>query len=530
MAEPKSRKKKKYIRSLVSGRGRKHLEVLFDYDLWGRKVLDYTTAQDQHYEVDLYMFFPPHLGVGKASWPKDTFYEDLRPFMRFSEPRYGFKDFERRVFVRFDHYLHDFLHAKPMESASQMAAECLIFGCAFHNFAMRRVSRCVKWIQDPRRYDKGVAIAMNSSRKTFLLIARWRKLRRTFESHSDVIDDRILKEMAIVDEFCSMRVRDAIGQMLHAIQQGPEQKKLERRLYGFFRLEKRYAELQGWMWMDAQTDSTEVEEYAVHRRSLKRHVWRVLFLDTRTPSLFALKKQSGYIIAAGVAALWASVAQVMMVRQIQYGWEETENWGLGVLIMASIIAYILKDRIKDVLRDRFAGGILGRLPDRSERVWYTDADGEKVVVGDLQEVRHFLKEEEFPKNLEILREDVFGEKRHEVVVHYRKTIKLYAMALKCVPHLLRGVRDIQRLSLDRWRPHLDAIQSHVYTVEPGKKTIEKQLPGVSYVDILVSHTRVLYGQKLKPELQVIRAVLDRDGLCRVDHLATQTFNFQKDKI
>ena len=81
---------------------------------------------------------------------------------------------------------------------------------------------------------------------------------------------------------------------------------------------------------------------------------------------FFKKRQIAYMTAAGFAAIWALVANLLIWHKLKFeGYRSFFDYSDGflgfsssILVLAFICAYILKDRIKDLGRDKFQGGSL----------------------------------------------------------------------------------------------------------------------------------------------------------------------------
>lgn len=126
------------------------------------------------------------------------------------------------------------------------------------------------------------------------------------------------------------------------------------------RLERWYALKRGYTWIDENSSDGHVERYMYRRGVLKRRTWGVLYLNIRKRPLFEFQRQLGAMAAAGMAALWWVVAMYFITLRggAFLGGNATVSddfWKTnGFLIMtASMIAYVLKDRIKENGRNFF---------------------------------------------------------------------------------------------------------------------------------------------------------------------------------
>ena len=90
---------------------------------------------------------------------------------------------------------------------------------------------------------------------------------------------------------------------------------------------------------------TKDQEYLTYRTNrLKKEVQRTLYLEPESNERVELISNSAAMVAAGLAALWATTAQIPLLSG-HFG--ETTS---ALFFAVAIGAYILKDRIKEIIR------------------------------------------------------------------------------------------------------------------------------------------------------------------------------------
>ena len=104
-----------------------------------------------------------------------------------------------------------------------------------------------------------------------------------------------------------------------------------------------------------ETLETRDQEYLTYRTNrLKKEVQRTLYLEPESNERVELISNSAAMVAAGLAALWATTAQIPLLSG-HFG--ETTS---ALFFAVAIGAYILKDRIKKSFGDNYpSDGVRG---------------------------------------------------------------------------------------------------------------------------------------------------------------------------
>jgi len=93
-AKPKAKKSpKRPIEIGVHVHDRTQVETVFDYYLRrgqsaAEKLQDATNLR---YRVDAYLFYPRQFALNEHTYPKERFFADIRPLLRFREPKFSYK-------------------------------------------------------------------------------------------------------------------------------------------------------------------------------------------------------------------------------------------------------------------------------------------------------------------------------------------------------------------------------------------------------------------------------------------------------
>ena len=549
-----SETKKKYVKSSVNIHDRNQLETAFDY-----KIFDSLPKKSRKQgffrskyklQVEVYLFFPPGMGISPHTYHKQQFYEDLNPYIRLKEPRLGYKELlglkkpKQSPLQRMRIVLeqHDKLHLREQQLAG---VECSrIFACSFSAYFLKRIQRRCKKLEKAvnhsdsknrlAKIDLSLSAWEPQLRESLHVLKEWYQLycssKKMLQKHAPELQ----KEMLYALEYCHYRFREGLAKLIHTLNDSekmiPENLVLRFRknLMVWLRLQRLYAHTLSFKWINEQADEAGREGYFSRLNSLKKRMWQTLYLEVKPRRSFLIRKQLAYMLAAGFAAIWALLADLW----IRFKLPANSSVGKGVndflelsgllVIIAFVLAYVMKDRIKETARSRLNKGILGKNPDYSEQILWKDLQSKAHNLGTIQEWMSFISSEKsLPHEVEQIRA-VHGKKRlfsGEQVVCYRKTIELKPKSLKKIPFSTLSLRDIIRINVKRYITRLgDPVSSYLCLSEKHGSVV-LPMPKSYYLDMVLRYSYLSSWRKYEGlALDFNRLVLNKDGLVRIERL------------
>lgn len=539
---PTSKVKRTPIKASVGIHDRTQVEVVFAY--FPNNSTNPNEAA-QSYQVDAYLFTPLTMGITKSSYPKDRFYSDLRPLLRLREPKLSYKELQGAVEsdegspIKFLRRHFDGIRAGTVASSPELATdEVHLFSCSYLSYCYRKLKRVTNKIKkilksdlDPatlKQLREKVAEGLSLIEKSHHILREWRRLRSEVASSGPDFCPAVRAEMSLADEYCSYAFRDGMALFLmilpdlSEVMTGGEVRGLQRRVKIFLRFERWYARNQKFRWMEPDGSQDLMEAYVTRRSSLKKHMQQVLYLDLRTRPMFAFQQQLGGMLAAAVAAMWAAVADVV-IRSRSSGGGHSSALGMSgfVFMTALIIAYVLKDRIKELGKSYFSGKFLARIPDNSCNIEYHNSSGADIDIGEINEYTRFVSPTGIPRSISRLRAkmlDVDNAASYNII-HYKKRINLDPTALSKLLHPVKAVHDILRLNIQSFLIRLDDVLHEEFAFHPSGEVVSVMMPKVYYLDLILRYS---WGKDERfpreRSFEFIRLVLNKNGLTRVDRV------------
>ena len=396
------------------------------------------------YVMNTWIFVPNSLDINAAKYSKEDFYRDLKSGVRLITPSYGLHELanneellpSQALTTNFNNPSitsddpQDLVHAIRMYCAIAKSAfrdEC--FAASQQTDTAKRMELCQHFLEDGGK-----------------VLERFRSLYHQLSEENS--SNRTRQVFAYGDEFLSnvlekygYRLRDAIR-----MQHPEEYPKLEAHFKEKLFAERAYREQRGYL--NVVVNEPKGNEDFVFRASLlKKFTESDLYLNATKRKNTFLVEQILYSLAAGAAMVVATLSSFFF--QQRYG-----NFTLPFLI-ALVISYMFKDRLKDWLRLFFAKRVSNKVFDtRTDfRVkgrhigWSKDSvdfiDSEKI----LPEVMKL-------RSRNLLFSEVSG--KDEKVLLFRKKVQLWPSELaKASPYPLRGINDILRYNLTEYTRKMD---------------------------------------------------------------------------
>ncbi len=268
--------------------------------------------------------------------------------------------------------------------------------------------------------------------------------------------------------------------------------------------EKQYASGRGF---EAISGEPAHDRELVYYHSIqKKYIESDLYIRLNKRKDGVAVQQLYYSIAAGVAMIFATAV----------GWATQVKFGniTGPLFVVLVVSYMMKDRIKDLMRYWFAHKLVNKYFDKK-----ADITIGSRRVGKIKEAVDFVSGSKIPREVMEIREKnaaVDDESRvfEENVLLYRKHLVLDRNGLQAGnEYPMRGINEIMRLHLNRFMQKMDNPEVPV-SVMDGDGSISTLRVQRAYCINIVFQLRHLE----QTEYRHLRIVLNRSGIIRVEEV------------
>ena len=224
-------------------------------------------------------------------------------------------------------------------------------------------------------------------------------------------------------------------------------------------------------------DPEHDRQLVFHHGMLKKYIESELYIKLDKKKDGVAVEQLYYSIAAGVAMIFAT--GVAWQTQVKYG---NITWPLFI---ALVVSYMLKDRIKDLLRYYFAHKLGDKYFDKKATV----AIGDKKI-GVIKEGFDFISRSKTPDVVMKMRDmaSFVEDESHifeEKILLYRKHVEISDSALAQVDaYPMKGVNEIIRLHLNRFTHKMDNPEVPIYSFDAEGNMITSSIQKIYYVNIV----------------------------------------------
>ncbi len=484
---------------MITIQAKKHdnFSVEFKFGFEGNPEVEHS-----EFVVNSWIFVPNSLDINPQTYGKDQFYRDIKSNVRMITPVYLLRELADSESLPFAELRRAFseLASSPTKSAvenyeSEIKMFAAIFKSALRNHSVH-TSRCtaineVAYLSE--NFAEGVRSIINEYRRLYQLInvpTVDDKMRNYFlfgdEMMSHIIDVQTLRIVKVIDRLASPQLA------------GPRAKLVE-----LMRSEKSYKVAQGYEIVEPE--EMESNRQLVFRYGLlKKYIESDLYikLDKKRDG-FAVE-QIYYSLAAGLAMIFAT--GVAWFAQLKYG-----NI-TGPLFVVLVVSYMLKDRIKELMRYYFAHRLGNKYYDNKAEVKVHEQK-----VGLFKEGVDFISETKAPREVMDIRgrsslveaeNQIFEEK----IVLYRKRLMLDNKQLAAgSTYPVKGINEILRFHMHRFIQKMDNPEVPVDTLDGEGNVATVRVQKIYYINIvmqLVEGTQTSYRR--------FRVVMTRNGILSVE--------------
>lgn len=247
-------------------------------------------------------------------------------------------------------------------------------------------------------------------------------------------------------------------------------------------------------------DPESNREYIFRHGVVKKYSEEQLYLSVPKTRDGFLAEQAYYSVAAGMAMLFATV--VAWAFQRQFG---NLTWPL---FLALIISYMLKDRIKELMRFYFSHRVGSKYFDNKAEIRHRNR-----TIGIMKEGMDFVKRSKVPREVRELRErkvdsGYIGLAEDESVMLYREMVKIDRKALAEVStYRHEGINDIIRLQVQGFLRKADNPVKKVGYLEPDGNIAMIPCEKDYFMNIVLQ-----YKEGGKECYKCFRIMMNRDGI------------------
>ena len=268
--------------------------------------------------------------------------------------------------------------------------------------------------------------------------------------------------------------------------------------------------------------SVRFEAYTYRLGLLKKYLGEALFLQLTSSKKDHLYRNYAAAIGAGLAATIAGLAEH---QRVQYLTGNDSGIRLAFLIGVAVLAYIFKDRVKDLTKEYFNTRMKERLPDQRfslSHESFTSEGGKKVRnLGTVSEYFRFLKK--IPADVSYLRSlgqmKTTDPERREHVVHIGRRFR-FGLRSKKHRKLFPLLKNVMRIDIAPFLGKLDNPTMPVSFVDEQGEARTVQAPKVYHLNVVLRYEvgfDTVEGSRYV-DYERFRLIVNKNGIVRLERV------------
>lgn len=455
-----------------------------------------------NFSVKTWIFMPNSLAINRQTYTSDLFYRDLKVNTRLITPIFLLREIANKKSIP----MHNL-----REAFEQLASNIADYNTSSYEYQVKMflaivrssVRDTISYIGRTRKCEDIMELSFDYEKQITTIVKEYRSLRKIINVPG--ISEASLNTYRFGDEYLSNLIDLYSFKIInkHKTETNPDLFVLHNKLVELISRERAYRIEENYIVIDKNSPTNNRE--FVHRMNiLKRFVDSDLFLVARKKQDAVITQQIYYSLAAGVSMIFATAIAFSFQRK--YG-----NFTMP-LFVALVVSYMLKDRIKDLMRFYFVNKQKTRYYDNKTTISIGN-----TTLGWSRESFDFISEEKIPKEVLDIRNrtpllEAENKYNNEHIILYRKMVQLKKSVLDdSETYTTTGVNEIIRFNLSHLVQKMDDPKSTYNTVEENGHIEQIQADKIYYINYILH-----LEHNNQNEYKRYRIVCTRDGIIDIE--------------
>lgn len=393
------------------------------------------------FTVNSWIFVPYSLDINPATYGKEQFYRDVKSNVRLITPCFRLSEMTDGKAIPLQNVkkqLQKYIEQPTEANLSEYNFHVRLFAAIFKS-ALRNEVVALATQQDPTTLADGCRKLEASVTQ---VLQRYRAV-RSAETPRPQVD-----VFAYADEYMSHLTDVQITRLVRHLhrQSSEETVTVRRELTAFLLKERAYKTQQGYSHLE-EDGKAENRELVLRHGLLKKNIESALYLKADTEPDSQAAQQLVFGIAAGIAMF----IYVLITLPLQ---AHLGNYPMLILFIL-VVSYILKDRVKEYFRGRFAYKLKDKYFDSKTLIQFKGTQ-----IGWMKEGVDYIDETKTPEKVLALRRRSNLEADNtllgEQTLLYRKQVHIGNEQLRNqYRYDFSGIHDIMRLHIQHFMLKMD---------------------------------------------------------------------------
>lgn len=452
--------------------------------------------------MNTWIFVPNSLDINLKTYQKEDFYRDVRSNVRLITPVYLLKNIAQT----------DSLPFKLLkEACEKMAKAPTQTNIREYEYQIKMFSSIVKSsIRDAYNHIKCNKISEDKSflcqemlENSMKIIKKYRSLRKIV--NVSTVSETILEYFNFGDEFICNVIEQHIFRLYKFLKESDNDtfKLLEPKIKELLSNEYLYKKEMNYAVVEVDSPKCN-RDFIFKAGMLKKYIESELYLIARKKRNTFLIEQVLFSLTAGISMIFATI--IAFSFQMKYG-----NFTLP-LFVALVVSYMMKDRIKDLMRYYFVHKLGSKFYDHKIRISMKDKR-----IGWIKEGFDFITDDKVPSLVMNQRGRssllAAGNRQlDEKIILYRKRVRLNRKQFnKISPFPLKGINDIIRINFSDYIRNMDNPEVPLFGNINGEDFEIVSGEKIYYINFVI---QCKYEEQ--SEYRRYRIMCNRDGIKEVE--------------
>ena len=474
----------------------------------------------RRFKIDMYLYLPYSLGVNSSNFQGEAFFRHWTSYFRVRAPLYQ----QWRVlppellsFPSVDEYFAGHLSThRRQRLGPRVVQDIKLFG----NFLYTELKKLRSALPRKRRgkdAERSRYLADELLHRVGLLWSFREICLKPLREERYLIDEEVQRAFYLTDEYLSYRAELVLLRARDALPEHAEE------LGEMLAREITYRHEHGLLVLTEEDEQpVALEGYTYRLGLLKKYLGEALFLQVISDKKDVLYKNYAAAVGAGLAALFTGIVEH---QRMQYLDGDGSGLRFSFLIALAVLAYIFKDRIKELTRDYFNSRWRERLPDQRFRLTHRsvqpDGRADDYAVGISTEYFRFIKEA--PTDVSYLR--TLGQTnsndplRREHIMHVARRFE-FELPNERQRALFPLLKNVVRLDVSPFLNKLDNPTMAVSYFDRNRHAKTVLAPKVYHINGVFRYETLFgpEGSLVKVDYERFRLVIDKNGIVRLETL------------
>ena len=453
------------------------------------------------FAVNVWLFVPNSMGISSETYGKEQFYRDIKSNLRLITPVFSMEEMSCGTSLPYTYLKESVASATSGAGGGELFEYHLKMFAAIFRSALKREAAKFRCIRNPLQFS-AMAEELRAN------VGATLDLYRSFREQAGYMSPAEKLRYLAVDEYLGFLVQLYFFRILKYADSHKVAASRESRdsIMEMIRSEEDYARESGYA--SFSSDPVNNRDVVYRHGLLKKYVESDLYIGLDKKKDGVAVEQLYYSIAAGVAMIFAT--GVGWATQVRYG-----NVTLPLFIVL-VISYMMKDRIKDLMRFYFAHRLVNKYYDKKAPIKIGNGK-----CGELKEGVDFISGSKIDSEVMRLRSDgaAFSEESgilEEKVLLYRQRCVLDGRAMSSgKQYPLRGVNEIMRLHLSRFMQKMDNPDVPVDMADVEGNVTTLRVQRIYYINVILQLRHCS-----QEEYRHFRIAMNRNGVIKVEEIPT----------